>query len=167
MRNIRNSLQRGLTLPEVGMALFTIGIGALCIATVYLQRERTVSITAQQATAQTLANELTTQITAQRNAEVRFENAVGVRCAKSLASATAQAAITNQVACWQERVAVQLPNGAGSIAFDTSTIPATYAVTVSWSLPRGGLVSYTTRAVAYTNPTTADSVPRTAARAAN
>src|SRR5712672_2860761 len=146
---------QGLTLAEIAMALFAIGIGALSIATVYLQREHTVSITAQQATAQTLAGEMTAHIGARQNPDVLFENAVGVRCTPSIPKPTPQAITTNEVACWQEHVAAQLPNGAGSIALDTTTVPATYAVTVSWSQPRGGLVSYTVRAVAYIAPANA------------
>lgn len=152
MRSHPPSLQTGLTLPEIGMALFAIGISALSIATVYLQREHAVSITAQQATAQSLASEMTGRITSKPNPDIRFENAVGVRCTPSVANGTPQAIATNDVACWQERVASGLPNGSGSIALDTSMVPATYAVTVSWSQPRGGLVSYTVRAIANVAP---------------
>jgi Tfp pilus assembly protein PilV len=159
MRSATRSFQHGLTLAEIGMALFAIGVGALSIATVYLQREHTVSITAQQATAQDLAADMTSRIDTRRSnaADVLFENAIGVRCAQSLANPTPQAKTTNEVACWQERVAAQLPNGSGSIALDASTVPATYVVTVSWSLPRGGLASYSVR-VAANATTTAQSL---------
>ncbi|HYM34979.1 MAG TPA: hypothetical protein VET48_06245 [Steroidobacteraceae bacterium] len=156
MRNVTR-FQQGLTLAEIGMALFAIGIGALSIATVYLQREHSVSITAQQATAQALAADMTARINTRRQSnvglDVLFENAIGVRCAASLTNPSPQAATTNEVACWQERVAAQLPNGSGSIALDKSTVPATYVVTVSWSLPRGGLVSYSVRVAADTATT--------------
>jgi Tfp pilus assembly protein PilV len=147
--------QRGLTLAEIGMALFAIGLGVLSIATVYLQREKTASITEQQATAQALTTEMTSRVAAQQNPDVRFENAIGVHCAQTLNNASPQALATNDVACWQERVAAQLPNGAGSILLDTVAVPATYAVTVSWSRPRGGLASYTVRVVAVASGATA------------
>ena len=140
--------QRGLTLAEIAMALFAVGISALSIATVYLQREQATSVIEQRAIAQGLIKEITDRITAQHPADVRFENAIGVRCAKSANNLSPQALATNDVACWQERVATALPNGAGSIVLDTSAVPATYAVTVSWSRPHGGLASFTTRAIA-------------------
>jgi Tfp pilus assembly protein PilV len=161
MQRSTRSLQHGLTLAEIGMALFAIGIGALSIATVYLQREHTVSITAQQALAQSLAGEMTAQIATHPNPDIRFENAIGVRCAQTLAKANPQAEATNVVACWQERVTSQLPSGSGSIMLDTSTVPSTYAVTVSWLQPRGGLVSYTVRTTAYaTNPASSPRAPK-------
>jgi Tfp pilus assembly protein PilV len=158
---IRN--QRGLTLAEIGMAIFAIGIGALSIATVYLQRERTASITAQHATARDLAVEMTARIDAQQKPDARYENAIGVRCSAAQQNTNAQTATTNEVACWQERVAAQLPNGSGSIAFDSSMVPATYVVTVSWSQPRGGLASYTVRATAHIAPSPSSPPPTTAA----
>jgi Tfp pilus assembly protein PilV len=149
-RNSLYSRQLGLTLAEIGMALFVIGIGALSIATVYLQRERAASINEQQLLAQSLATDMTSRIGTHPSPEIRFENAIGVRCTQTLNNGTAQAVATNDVACWQERVAAQLPNGSGSITLDTSVVPATYAVTVSWSQPRGGIVSYTVRTLAST-----------------
>jgi Tfp pilus assembly protein PilV len=137
--------QRGLTLAEVAMAMFFIGVGALSIATVYLQRERAASTTGQHAAAHNLAMELAAVIEKRPSANVRFENAIGVRCSGVLKDAKDQARAINEVACWQARVAAQLPNGAGSIAFDESTVPPNYAITVSWSQPRGGLSSYTVR----------------------
>jgi len=145
-RNHRSQL--GLTLAEVAMAIFIIGVGVLSIATVYLQRERTQSITAQQAEAHRLADRMAQQIIAQQNPDVRFENAIGVRCAQTLepsAAANEQKKIINDVACWQENVAAELPSGAGSIAMDEFTVPPNYAITVSWLHPKGGLASYTVR----------------------
>jgi Tfp pilus assembly protein PilV len=150
------------------MAIFVIGIGALSIATVYLQRERTASITEQQALAQSLAAEMIARIAAHPKEDVRFENAIGVRCTQSLANAAPQTVAANDVACWQERVTAQLPNGSGSITLDTSTVPQMYAVTVSWSQPRGGMVSYTVRAAATTaGAASAGQAPQRAVRAAN
>ena len=142
---------RGLTLAEVAMAMFIIGVGVLSIATVYLQNERTASITAQQSTAHRLADTMAQRIRERQVPEIRFENAIGVRCADSPANVlglNAQIQAVNDVACWQENVAVDLPSGAGSIALDESTVPPNYAITVSWQQPRGGLASYTVRVAA-------------------
>lgn len=144
------------------MALFIIGVGVLSIVTVYLQRERAVSITAQQALAHRLANEMAQRIESQSHTDVRFENAIGVRCAAAPGTSTppAQAQAIREVACWQERVAAELPNGTGSIALDDFAVPPSYAITVSWSLPRGGLASYTVRAtVKPSTPAMAASTP--------
>jgi type IV pilus modification protein PilV len=170
---------RGLTLAEVAMALFIIGVGVLSIATVYLQRERAESITAQQATAHRLADMMAQKIVTQQTSEVRFENAIGVRCATTLdntAAAKLQLKIINDVACWQENVAGELPSGAGSIALDEFTVPPNYAITVSWLHPRGGLASYTVRVAANVaheaappiGPTLVNAAPKSnGARAAN
>jgi type IV pilus modification protein PilV len=139
---------RGLTLAEVAMAMFIIGVGVLSIATVYLQHERTASITAQQSMAHRLADTMAVKIKGQQSPDVRFENAIGVRCAReanNVLTANAQIQAVNEVACWQESVATDLPSGAGSIALDESTVPPNYAITVSWQQPRGGLASYTVR----------------------
>jgi type IV pilus modification protein PilV len=146
---------RGLTLAEVAMAMFIIGVGVLSIATVYLQRERTASLTAQQAVAHQLATDMARRIDTQQSSDVRFENAIGVRCATTpgnVLATNSQTKVVNDVACWQERVAAELPGGAGSIALDESTVPPNYAITVSWSQPRGGLASYTVRTVARIAP---------------
>src|SRR5262245_30267746 len=106
--NLRADLrQRGLTLPEIAMALFAIGIGVLSIATVYLQREHAASIAGQQEIAQSLIQEMSAKIAARQTADVRFENAIGVRCAQAVTSGASQAEATNAVACWQEHVAAE------------------------------------------------------------
>jgi type IV pilus modification protein PilV len=167
---------RGLTLAEVAMAMFIIGVGVLSIATVYLQNERTASVTAQQSTAHRLADTMAQRIKAHQNPNVRFENPIGVRCANAPANvlvANPQIQAFNEVACWQEAVAADLPSGAGSIALDESTVPPNYAITVSWLQPRGGLASYQVRVATQVAKTAAPPLPANAlsksseARAAN
>lgn len=179
MKIIANSSwQRGLTLAEIAMAMFIIGVGVLSILTVYLQRERTASITAQQALAHRLAAEMAQHIQIRQSPEIRFENAIGVRCTPSpsanapgaTTALNAQVRAVNEVACWQENVAAELPSGAGSISLDESIVPPNYAVTVSWSQPRGGLASYTVRVAAMIAqpPQPANAPPKpNVARAAN
>jgi len=142
-------------LPRSAWLCFAIGIGVLCIATVYLQHEHSVSITAQQATAQALAAEMTGQIASRQARTFALRTPWECDARKPRPRQHRKRQRLTMSPAGRNTFATQLPNGAGSIALDTSTVPPMYAVTVSWSQPRGGLVSYTVRASAYSGQLTA------------
>jgi type IV pilus assembly protein PilV len=143
-RNLSHA-QAGLTLTESITALLVLGIGVLCIATVYLERSQAAPAVLLHSKASRLAAEMTEHMNAYRNDGVHFDNPVGVRCQETLTSTDKQQQATNDLACWQDKVARTLPNGSGAIARDPDRVRRAYLVTVSWSAPEGGTASYLQR----------------------
>jgi type IV pilus assembly protein PilV len=137
--------QRGLTLTETATALVLLAIGVLCIATLYLERSQAAPAVLLHSKASRLAQEMMERIRARQTAQVHFENPVGVICNPRLVDASPQAAATNDIACWQSKVAETLPNGSGAIAHDGQSRPPAYLITVSWSPPDRGTASYLLR----------------------
>jgi Tfp pilus assembly protein PilV len=156
---------RGLTLTETVTALALLGIGVLCIATVYLERSQAAPAVLLHSKANRLAEEMSQQMTARRSEQVHFENPVGVLCKTDTKNASPQQLATNDVACWQDKVAATLPNGSGSIALDDASVRKAYLITVSWSPPGGGTASYLLRAES--PDASASSAASSVARAAN
>src|SRR5262249_52589507 len=107
---------RGLTLTETVTALALLGIGVLCIATVYLERSQAAPAVLLHSKANRLAEEMATLIRARLAQNVHFENPVGVVCQPALQDKPPQTLATNDLACWQDKVAATLPNGTGAIA---------------------------------------------------
>jgi len=158
--------QSGLTLTETITALAVLGIGVLCIATVYLERTQAAPAVLLHSKADRLAEEMAARMKLHPLGEVLFENPVGVLCKTDLQQAKPQELATNDVACWQEKIAATLPNGSGAITMDSESIPKAYLITVSWSPPRGSTASYLLRV---NMPETERPTPavKAAARAAN
>src|SRR6478672_7583443 len=114
-----STTQRGLTLTESLTALVLLAIGVLCIATVYLERSQAAPAVLLHSKANRLAVEMAEHMRAHGADQVHFENPVGVRCNPQLAEAPTQQVVTNDIACWQEKVTQTLPNGSGAIAHDS------------------------------------------------
>jgi hypothetical protein len=92
----------------------------------------------------------------QNNSAVRFENPIGSVCQADLTLEVSQRKspqlplqiqqlANNAVACWQDKIASTLPNGAGAISMDDVSKPPAYLIIVSWSPPGGGTASYLLR----------------------
>lgn len=141
----RSYTQRGLTLTETVTALALLGIGVLCIATVYLERTQAAPAVLLHSKASRLAAEMAERMKSHRAGAVHFDNPVGVRCNSRLDNATPQQAATNDIACWQDKVARTLPNGSGAIAHDSQSTPPAYLITVSWTPAGSGTASYLLR----------------------
>jgi type IV pilus assembly protein PilV len=137
--------QRGLTLTETVTALVLLAIGVLCIATLYLERSQAAPAVLLHSKASRLAQEMMEHIRARQPSQVHYENPVGVLCNPRLADASPQVSATNEIACWQSKVAETLPNGTGAIAHDSQSRPPAYLITVSWSPPDRGTASYLLR----------------------
>jgi Tfp pilus assembly protein PilV len=165
----------GLTLPETLVALVGLAIVVLGIAAVHVERLQSSPATTLRIDAKALAEELaavvresslrsasvgasavssnvgminasamTVPLSAQPEV-VRFENPIGVTCRNDAKGLNAVDAASNQVACWQAKVAGRLPNGSGTIAVDAVSIPSVYVITVSWSQGGGSTASYVLR----------------------
>jgi type IV pilus modification protein PilV len=136
---------RGLTLTETATALVLLAIGVLCIATVYLERSQAAPAVLLHSKANRLAEEMAARMRVQSSSQVHFENPVGVRCNPQLADVPPQQFATNDIACWQDKVAQTLPNGSGAITHDSQHLARAYLITVSWSPPDRGTASYLLR----------------------
>lgn len=137
--------QRGLTLTETVTAFALLGIGVLCIATVYLERTQAAPAVLVHSKASRLAAEMAERMKSYRNGGVHFDHPVGVRCDPRITAAAPQRMATNDIACWQEKVARTLPNGSGAIAHDSNSTPPAYLITVSWTPGGRGTASYLLR----------------------
>ena len=137
--------QSGLTLTESLTAMVLLAIGVLCIATVYLERTQAAPAVLLHSKANRLAEEMAEKMRSYSGDAVHFENPVGVRCNPTLDEAKTQTKATNDIACWQVKVAETLPNGTGAIAHDSHAPTPAYLITVSWSPPERGTASYLLR----------------------
>jgi Tfp pilus assembly protein PilV len=142
----------GLTLPETLVALVGLAIVVLGIVAVHVERLQTIPIVAWRSDAKMLAEEFaaivrdeTLKSSNAQQAPVRFENPIGVTCRVDVKSLSAVDVAANQVACWQGKVASQLPNGSGTIAIDQAAVPQVYVITVSWSQGGGSTASLVLR----------------------
>lgn len=77
----------------------------------------------------------------QKNSAAAFETGLGHTCN----SAQAIADVENDVACWQDEVSRELPNGSARIVLDDTTVPSYYVITISWTDPRSGTATYVQR----------------------
>lgn len=136
---------RGASVLEMLAALIVIAAGVIGIAALYADNEQS-NVEAQHHTrAIELADEMAARIEHNAAGRVGYAGTVGVVCKEDAKFSEAQDAAANEAACWEDRVAEQLPNGFGSIRRDTTTTPVSYIVSVSWSAPSRGAASYVVR----------------------
>lgn len=143
--NFLSLRSRGATLVEVLVALLILSVGLLGIAALYVDNLRNGRTGVLRTQASTLASDMADRIRTNRLGGASFARVTGQRCHDLPGTASADDVAANEVACWQEEVANALPNGTGIVARDTTTLPATYTVTVSWSETGAGTASYVVR----------------------
>jgi len=136
---------RGATLIEVLVALLILSVGLLGIAALYVDNLRSGRTALLRTQAAALAADMADRIRTNQAAGPAFARVTGQRCSDLPETASADLAAQNEVACWQDEVAKVLPNGTGLVARDTTTLPVTYTVTVSWSESGAGTASYVMR----------------------
>jgi Tfp pilus assembly protein PilV len=98
-------------------------------------------------TAAEFSDRMADRIRQEKNPAAAFETGLGHACntAQSIAD------VENDIACWQDEVSRELPNGSARIVLDDSTVPAYYVITISWTDSRSGTATYVQR-VAVQNP---------------
>lgn len=136
---------RGATLVEVLVALLILSVGLLGVAALYVDNLRNGRTGVLRTQAAALAADMAERVRTNRSGGASFARVTGQRCQELPSTASADDVAANEVACWQEEVAKSLPNGTGIVARDTTTLPATYTVTVSWSETGAGTASYVVR----------------------
>ena len=144
----RNAPARGFTLVEMLVALLLLASCLIGIAALKATRVRSYEGSAQHDRAVVLASDISTLIGSRRNPTFKYETSIGTVCKKDFESENAERLAQNELACWQDRVAAELPNGSASVVFDADAGPPSYIITISWSEPSIGTASYVRRLVA-------------------
>ncbi len=139
------SRPHGATLVELLVALLILSVGLLGIAALYVDNLRNGRTGVLRTQAATLAADMAERVRTNRSGGASFARVTGQRCRELPPTASTDDVVGNEVACWQEEVAKTLPNGTGIVARDTTTVPPTYTVTVSWSETGAGTASYVVR----------------------
>jgi hypothetical protein len=135
---------QGLALTEIIAGILLLASCVVGVAAIYAQQQHSLRGGKLHTVAAELGNEIAEMIRNEHDPSASFETGVGRICdATKPAGKTAE--IDNQVACWQDKVARELSNGSARITLDTSTVPAQYVVTISWTDPRTGTASYVRR----------------------
>lgn len=136
---------RGFTLVEIVVALLIVVIALIGIAALYTDTTDTARQTEPRVRASELASEIAIRIRANAEGRTGYASVVGVVCDQKTKPKRVQDAAAIEAACWNERVASELPSGMGSITRDATTNPPTYVIAVSWSPPEGGAASFVMR----------------------
>lgn len=135
----------GFTIADALVALLLLAPCILGIAALKAERVRKNDSSAEHDRAVLLAGEIAKRITTERLPDYRYETSVGLVCQEELKSNNRERMANNALACWQDKVEKELPNGSGSIGFDSKALPPSYVVTINWSTPIAGTASYVAR----------------------
>jgi type IV pilus assembly protein PilV len=140
------SSARGFTLVEALVALVVLAIGMLGIAGLYVESLRASRTALTRTEAVVLAADMADRIRANPlgNYAKAADDAgtINAACAPGGAGCTADQLALHDIAQWVQVVDDRydapasgrraLPGGRGEIAVDTTTIPRTYTITISW-----------------------------------
>lgn len=143
MKPIRTAY--GFTVIETLVALLLLATCIIGIAALKAERVRSKDSGNQHARAVALAEQVSQLIRAEHNPAIRFETAIGLVCKEKLESSNPERLAANAVACWQDKVEAELPNGTGSVSLDSKATPPIYVITINWSEPEVGATSYVLR----------------------
>lgn len=135
----------GFTFVELVVALLIVGIALIGIAALYAESTRATLVTEPRARAQALAEQIAARIRENPAGRSGYASVVGVVCDPAAKPRRVTDAAALEAACWQQRVARELPSGHGAITRDASTHPPTYVIAVSWSPREGGAASFVMR----------------------
>jgi type IV pilus assembly protein PilV len=137
--------RRGFTLVEAVVALLIVAIALIGIAALYTESQQAVREAEPRVRAKELAEFMAARIRANSADRTGYASVVGVVCNPNAKPNRPEDAAAIEAACWNQRIAEELPSGTGSVTRDTSTTPPTYVVAVSWSPPQGGAASFVIR----------------------
>lgn len=144
----KKNLSKGFTLIDMLVALLLLGTCMIGIAALKATRVRSYEGSAQHDRAVALAVEIGAVIRAQRNPSIKYQTGIGMVCKPEMKSTQAERMADNELACWQDRVEAELPNGNASVVLDSKSNAPSYIVTISWSEPSIGTASYVRRIAA-------------------
>ncbi len=138
----------GFTVIETLVALLLLGTCIIGIAALKAERVRPNDSSEQHAHAVALTKQVIQLIQSQHDPAIHFETTVGLVCEQQLKSPNAERLAANALACWQDKVEAELPNGTGAVSLDSKPTPPVYTITVNWSEPEIGARSYMRRLAA-------------------
>lgn len=130
----------GFTLIETLVALLVLSVGLIGVAALHGQALAASSLALNRSQATVLAGEISDRIRGNRSAGIAYEAAAGDNgCDEPSESGGGDCSPAEMAAhdlfLWQEQIAQTLPGGSGAVDVDTSAVPTSYTVTVSWDEP--------------------------------
>jgi type IV pilus assembly protein PilV len=145
IQRVRALPLRGFTLVEVLVALLIVLIGIIGVAALYTESQQATREAEPRVRAKELAEYMAARVRANAAGRTGYASVVGVVCDSKAKPKRPEDAAAIEAACWNQRVAEELPSGMGSVTRDTTTTPPSYIVAVSWSPPEGGAASFVIR----------------------
>lgn len=145
MNRTNKACSTGFTFIDMLVALLLLGTCMIGIAALKATRVRSYEGSAQHDRAVALATEIGALIHSQRNTSIKYQTGIGVVCKPDMKSTQPERVADNELACWQDRVEAELPNGNASVVLDSKSSAPSYIVTISWSEPSIGTASYVRR----------------------
>lgn len=156
-RNTHYQLHNEVVARRYGLALIEVIVGILLlascvvgIAAIYAQQQHSLRGGRLHNVAAALSNDMVSMINYEHDKSVSFETGIGRVCDARKSATAKDNSIDNQIACWQDKIAHELPNGSSRIVLDTSAVPEQYVITISWT-DRAGTASYVRRVTRNTN----------------
>ncbi|HEY9461588.1 MAG TPA: type IV pilus modification protein PilV [Vicinamibacterales bacterium] len=128
---------RGFTIVEALVALVVLAVGMLGIASLYVTTLRASGSATSRMQAINLAGDLGDRIRANRSAGNAYAATASAddvdTCMGATETCDAADMAAHDLAVWQASIQAVLPGApAGAVTVDTTTVPTTYRITVSW-----------------------------------
>ena len=139
--------QGGFTLIEILVSIVVLSVGLMGIAALYAQGMGAGRTAQYRTQAVTMAADLADRIRVNRTAGAAYAGAAGDFGCDADGGAVPVDCTPPQIAAhdllrWNAALPQVLPNGAGNVAFNPATLPATYTITVTWNEVNQGQLAY-------------------------
>lgn len=150
-RSVATQRSKGFSMVEVLVALIVLGVGMLGMASLYVTTLRANSSAQSRTQAVNLASDIADRIRANRTAIAAYRTAstagANHNCTDTAATAATNCSPADMAAHdilqWKQDLARALPgNPNGNITVDNGASPAIYTITISWTEPNSGDLSY-------------------------
>ncbi len=138
----RRRLQRGFTLLESLVAMVVLSVGMLGVGALYIESLQSGRDAVIRSKAVNLAADMADRIRSNRQGQAAYGGAAADNsCADTAATATTLCTPAQMAAhdlfLWNQMLndsSIGIPDANGTVVFDGTTTPATYTITVSWTV---------------------------------
>ena len=138
----RSATQRGFTMLESLVALVVLSVGMLGIGALYVESLQAGRDSVNRTKAVNLAADMADRIRSNQQGQAAYAGAAADNgCADTnidaITPCTPAQMAAHDLFQWEQMLndsAIGIPGADGSVAFDGSTTPNTYTITVSWTL---------------------------------